>query len=52
VVRANPITSSRENDGRHNGRDIDNLNECEQRVISQYAVTQKQSAGSEPDQPS
>jgi hypothetical protein len=49
MVGTNLITPSRENDGRHNGRDIDNLNECEQCVISKYAVTQKQSGGNQPN---
>jgi len=49
VVGANPITPARENDGRHNGRDVDDLDECEQGVVSKYAVAQKQSAGNQPD---
>lgn len=51
MVGTNRIASSRENDGRRNGRDIDNLNKCEQRVISDYGVTQKQTARDQPDQP-
>ena len=38
MVGTNPITPSRQNYGRHNGRDVDNLDECEQGVISKYAV--------------
>jgi hypothetical protein len=49
MVGTNLITSARENDGRCNRRDIDDLNECEQRVISKYAVAEKQSAGNQPD---
>jgi len=49
VVGASLITPARQNDGRHNGRDVDDLDECEQGVISKYAVAWKQCAGNQPD---
>ena len=49
MVGTNLITPSREYDGRHDGSDVDNLNDCEKRVISKYAVAQKERAGNKPD---
>lgn len=34
MVRTNPVTPARENDGGDYGRDIDDLNEREQGVVS------------------
>jgi hypothetical protein len=49
MIRANPIAPAREHDGRHNGCDVDTLDECEQCVVSKYAVAQKECAGNKPD---
>lgn len=48
MVGTNPITPERQNDGCHNGRD-DDLDKCEQGVVSKDAVAQKQGAGNKPD---
>jgi hypothetical protein len=49
MVRANPISSAGENDSCHNRRDVDDLDECEQGVISKNAVAEQQGAGNKPD---
>ena len=49
MVWANLITPARENDGGHNRRDVGDLDEREQGVVSDYAVAQKQSASNQPD---
>ena len=51
MVRANPISSAGENDSCHNRRDVDDLDEREQGVVSKDAVTKKQSPGNKPDEP-
>ena len=49
--RANPISSAGENDSCHNRRDVDDLDECEQGVVSKDAVAKKQRSGKKPDEP-
>ena len=51
MVRANPVSSAGENDSCHNRRDVDDLDEREQRVVSNDAVTKKQRPGNKPDEP-
>jgi hypothetical protein len=51
VVRANPVASARENDSCHNRRNVDDLDECEQGVVSKDAVAEKQCPGNKPDYP-
>ena len=51
VVRANPISSASENDSGQNRRDVDDLDECEQRVVSKDAIAKQQRPGNKPDQP-
>ena len=51
VVRTNPISPASENDSCHNRRYVDDLDECEQRVMSKDAVAQKQRPGNKPDYP-
>ena len=51
MVRANPISSAGENDSCHNRRDVDDLDECKQGVVSKDAVAKKHGAGNKPDEP-
>lgn len=51
MVRANPISSASENDGCHNRRDVDDLDEREQGVVSKDAVAKQQHPGNKPDEP-
>jgi hypothetical protein len=51
VVRANAISSTGENDSCHNRRDVDDLDECEQRIVAKDAVAKKQRPGNKPDEP-
>ena len=51
MVRANLVASAGENDRRHNRRDVDDLDECKQRVVSRDGVAEKQRPGNKPDQP-
>ena len=51
VVRANPISSAGENDSCHNRRDVDDLDEREQGVVSKDAIAKKQHPGNKPDEP-
>ena len=51
MVRANPISSAGENYGCHNRRDVDDLDECEQGVVSKDAVAEKQRPSNKPDEP-
>lgn len=49
MVGTNSITPARKNDGRYNCRDVDDLDERKQDVLSKYRVAQKQDAGSKPN---
>ena len=49
MIGANSITPARQSDGHDNGRYVDDLDECEQGVISKDAVAEKQGAGNKPD---
>jgi len=51
VIRANPISSAGENDSRYYRRDVDDLHECEQGVVSKDAVAKQQRPGNKPDDP-
>ena len=51
MVGTNPITPAREHDGRHDGRDVNDLDECEQGVVSKDAVAKKQHPRNKPDEP-
>lgn len=51
MIRANPISSAGKNDSRHNRRDVDDLDKCEQGVVSKDAVAKKQHPGNKPDEP-
>jgi len=51
VVRANPISSAGEDDSCNNRRDVDDLDECEQGVVSKDAVAKQQHPGNKPDEP-
>ena len=44
-------SSTGENDSCHDRRDVDDLDECEQGVVSKDAVTEKQCPGKQPDYP-
>jgi hypothetical protein len=49
MIRANPIASARKEDCRDDSCNVDTLHECEKRVVSKYAIDQKESAGNKPD---
>ena len=51
MMRANAVTSSREEDGRDDCADINGLYDGEQNVAAKYAIQQQQQATDKPDYP-
>jgi len=49
VVWTNAIPPARQQDGRHDRCDVDNLDEYKQRVVSKYAVAQEEDTGNKPN---
>jgi hypothetical protein len=52
MIGTDSVASSREEDSRHNGADINALHHDEQKIAAKYAICQQQQATSKPDYPS
>ena len=51
MIRADVVASSRQENGRDDGRDINALHHDEQKIAAKYAIRQQQQATNKPDYP-